>query len=253
MSYGPTLTQHTYAWVRNSSPFTGAVTSPIAFVVSQLPTPEATYIYCTVPPRLPLSSFPIHPGPRDAQRSEQSAPFQKASRMAVLLRPASIAGGRQVWPVPEEDEGAREAEAASQRLVEAVARGDAREAGEVLAAGRADVNYAGVVWLKARRVAEAEPREGAAAELRAVHEEIRADVSPLFLAAGNGDVTLVRALLVSHPAPPTLPRCSVFSRRAAFLRCFVSFGLQFDRVEGNSNPDSACDGTCISGCSCVRA
>ncbi|KAF8715166.1 hypothetical protein HU200_027721 [Digitaria exilis] len=116
--------------------------------------------------------------------------------MAVLLRPAAIAGGRQVWPVAEaEDDAARDAEAASQRLVEAVARGDAREAGELLAAGRADVNYAGVVWLRARRIAEAEPREGAAAEARAVHEEIRADVSPLFLAAGNGDVALVRALL----------------------------------------------------------
>ena len=44
--------------------------------------------------------------------------------MAVLLRPAAIAGGRQVWPVAEaEGEAAREAEAASQRLVEAVARG----------------------------------------------------------------------------------------------------------------------------------
>ena len=84
--------------------------------------------------------------------------------MAVLLRPAAIAGGRQVWPVAEDEEGAREAEASSQRLVEAVARGDAREAGELLAAGRADVNYAGVVWLRARRVAEAEPREDAAAE-----------------------------------------------------------------------------------------
>ncbi|KAK3144411.1 hypothetical protein QOZ80_4AG0312730 [Eleusine coracana subsp. coracana] len=115
--------------------------------------------------------------------------------MAVLLRPAAIAGGRQVWPVAEDEEVARETEAASQRLVEAVARGDAREVGELLAAGRADVNYAGVVWLRARRVVEAEPREGAAAELRAVHEEIRADVSPLFLAAGNGDVALVRALL----------------------------------------------------------
>uniref|UniRef100_J3LZ45 Uncharacterized protein n=1 Tax=Oryza brachyantha TaxID=4533 RepID=J3LZ45_ORYBR len=120
--------------------------------------------------------------------------------MAVLLRPAAIAGGRQVWPVAEDhhqqllDEA--EAEAASQRLVEAVARGDAREAGELLASGRADVNYAGVVWLKARRVAEAALRGGAAADMRETHEEIRADVSPLFLAAGNGDAALVRALLV---------------------------------------------------------
>ncbi|KAK3142228.1 hypothetical protein QOZ80_4BG0343870 [Eleusine coracana subsp. coracana] len=115
--------------------------------------------------------------------------------MAVLLRPAAIAGGRQVWPVAEDEEVARETEATSQRLVEAVARGDAREVGELLAAGRADVNYAGVVWLRARRVVEAEPREGAAAELHPVHDEIRADVSPLFLAAGNGDVALVRTLL----------------------------------------------------------
>ncbi|KAF0891755.1 hypothetical protein E2562_010950 [Oryza meyeriana var. granulata] len=119
--------------------------------------------------------------------------------MAVLLRPAAIAGGRQVWPVAEDHQqqlrDEAEAEAASQRLVEAVARGDAREAGELLASGRADVNYAGVVWLKARRVAEAALRDGAAAELRAAHEEIRADVSPLFLAAGNGDAALVRALL----------------------------------------------------------
>jgi hypothetical protein len=49
----------------------------------------------------------------------------------------------------------------------------------------------------ARHVAEAALREGAAAELRASREEIRTDVSPLFLAAGNGDVALVRALLVS--------------------------------------------------------
>jgi hypothetical protein len=116
--------------------------------------------------------------------------------MAVLLRPTAIAGGRQVWPVAE-DLADADAEAASQRLVEAVARGDAREAVELLASGRADVNYAGVVWLDARRVAEAALREDAAAELRASREEIRADVSPLFLAAGNGDVALVRALLVS--------------------------------------------------------
>ncbi|KAL5213664.1 hypothetical protein ABZP36_002816 [Zizania latifolia] len=115
--------------------------------------------------------------------------------MAVLLRPAAIAGGRQVWPVAEDHQLHYDAEAASQRLVEAVARGDAREAGDLLASGRADVNYAGVVWLKARRVAEAALRDDAAAELRAAHDEIRADVSPLFLAAGNGDASLVLALL----------------------------------------------------------
>jgi hypothetical protein len=67
------------------------------------------------------------------------------------------------------------------------------------------VNYAGVVWLRARRVAEAEPREGAAAEARAVHEEIRADASPLFLSAGNGDGALIRALFSSDRSSP--PAC----------------------------------------------
>ncbi|KAL5216530.1 hypothetical protein ABZP36_007931 [Zizania latifolia] len=140
--------------------------------------------------------------------------------MAVLLRPAAIAGGRQVWPVAEDHQPQEDAEAVSQRLVEAVARGDAREAGELLASGRADVNYAGVVWLKARRVAEASLRDGAAAELRAAHEEIRADVSPLFLAAGNGDAALVRALLVSAPPSPS-PAPALFYMFAAlpFVRC----------------------------------
>jgi hypothetical protein len=140
--------------------------------------------------------------------------------MAVLLRPTAIAGGRQVWPVAE-DLADADAEAASQRLVEAVARGDAREAVELLASGRADVNYAGVVWLDARRVAEAALREDAAAELRASREEIRADVSPLFLAAGNGDVALVRALLVSSPLLPPLLcfYCRFWTCSTPFLAC----------------------------------
>ncbi|EEC80393.1 hypothetical protein OsI_22525 [Oryza sativa Indica Group] len=79
---------------------------------------------------------------------------------------------------------------------------------ELLASGRADVNYAGVVWLKARRVAEAALRDGAPTELRAAHEEIRADVSPLFLTAGNGDAALVRALLVMNKLGPTLRKRS---------------------------------------------
>jgi hypothetical protein len=82
------------------------------------------------------------------------------------------------------------------------------------------VNYAGVVWLDARRVAEAALREDAAAELRASREEIRADVSPLFLAAGNGDVALVRALLVSPLLlPPLCFYCRFWTCSAPFLAC----------------------------------
>jgi hypothetical protein len=98
------------------------------------------------------------------------------------------------------------------------------------------VNYAGVVWLRARRVAEAKPREGVAAMARAMHEEIRADVSPLFLSAGNGDVALVRALLMSdRSCPPARILCllcfltSEFSclHRACLSLLFVCFFLHF--------------------------
>ncbi|XP_042433734.1 ankyrin-3-like isoform X1 [Zingiber officinale] len=92
--------------------------------------------------------------------------------------------------IPEADYGA----AVSQRLVEAVRRGDSRAAEECLADSAVDVNHAGAVCLRTRRVAVA-LREEAAHEVRVEYEELRTDASALFVAAHAGDLPLVRRLL----------------------------------------------------------
>ncbi|XP_072958516.1 uncharacterized protein [Typha angustifolia] len=113
----------------------------------------------------------------------------------AVLRPAPVTGGgirpvrqQQVWPVDDE------ADQVSQRLVEAAARGDRAAAEECLGDRAVDVNYAGAVWLKARR-ADVGLREEAGDEVRVAYEEIRTDVTPLFLAAHGGDLALIRSLL----------------------------------------------------------
>ncbi|KAF0905013.1 hypothetical protein E2562_000825 [Oryza meyeriana var. granulata] len=80
---------------------------------------------------------------------------------------------------------------------------------------------------QARWVAEVARPDGAAAKLRVAHEEIHADVSPLFLAAGNGDATLVHALLAS--ALP--PDASIISRTHRL--CFSGSGCEHGIFCGN--------------------
>lgn len=96
--------------------------------------------------------------------------------------------------------GGRGAAAASQRLVEAAQRGDARAAAECLADPAVDVNHVGAVCLRGRRV-EVALREEAADEVRVEWEELRTDASALFLAAQAGDLPFVRTLLVRSPLP----------------------------------------------------
>lgn len=96
--------------------------------------------------------------------------------------------------------GGRGAAAASQRLVEAAQRGDARAAAECLADPAVDVNHVGAVCLRGRRV-EVALHEEAADEVRVEWEELRTDASALFLAAQAGDLPFVRILLVRSPLP----------------------------------------------------
>ncbi|KAG6527962.1 hypothetical protein ZIOFF_010098 [Zingiber officinale] len=91
---------------------------------------------------------------------------------------------------PEADRGA----AVSQRLVEAAHRGDSRSAAECLADPAIDVNHAGAVCLRTRRVATA-LREEAADEIRVEYVDLLTDASALFVAAHAGDLPLVRRLL----------------------------------------------------------
>ncbi|KAJ0973063.1 hypothetical protein J5N97_021022 [Dioscorea zingiberensis] len=111
------------------------------------------------------------------------------SSMKVLTTGSGGSGGsgKQVQPVDSYSE-------TSQRLVEAVHRGDARAVAELLADPIVDVNYSGAVCLRLRR-AEVVLREDAPDEVRFQHEELRTDASPLFLAAHSGSLALVRKLL----------------------------------------------------------
>ncbi|KAG1331326.1 ankyrin-3-like [Cocos nucifera] len=97
-------------------------------------------------------------------------------------------GRQQVWPVDYE------AEASSRRLLEAAELGDLMAAAECLADPMVDVNYVGAVFLKGRRT-EVVLREEAPDEVRVEYEELRTDVSALFLAAHAGHLPLVRKLL----------------------------------------------------------
>ncbi|CAA6660095.1 unnamed protein product [Spirodela intermedia] len=94
---------------------------------------------------------------------------------------------QQVFPVDYEAE-------VSQRLVEAVKRGDMRATKECLADPFVDVNYAGAVSLKGRR-AVVVLHEETADEVKVEYEELRTDVSALFLAAHSGNLQLARKLL----------------------------------------------------------
>ena len=96
---------------------------------------------------------------------------------------------QQVFPVEFEAE-------ISQQLVEAVLRDDLGAVMECLADSFVDVNYAAGVSIKSRRVVVMQHEE-TADEVRIEYEELRTDVSALFLAAHSGNLQIARKLLVS--------------------------------------------------------
>ena len=97
--------------------------------------------------------------------------------------------GRQVFPVDCEAE-------VSQRLLEASHSGDLKSVLECIADPFVDVNFVGVVCLKAKRT-EVVLRDESANEVRVECEEFRTEVTALFLAVHAGNVALVRKLLVT--------------------------------------------------------
>lgn len=101
--------------------------------------------------------------------------------------------GKQVFPVESEA-----AESISQRLVDAAHANDLKSATELISNPFVDVNYMGAVLLKVRK-AEVVLRDEDPCEVRLEFEEFKTEVTALFLAAHNGNVPLVRKLLVSHP------------------------------------------------------
>lgn len=111
--------------------------------------------------------------------------------MTVFGHSGSGGGGfraaRQVFPVDDEAE-------VSQRLVEASLDDDLKSALECIADPLVDVNYVGAVNLKIRK-AEILLSEELPNEVRVELEELRTDVTALFLAVHNGNIALVRKLL----------------------------------------------------------
>lgn len=83
----------------------------------------------------------------------------------------------------------------SQRLVGAADADDLRRAADLVSHPSIDVNFIGTVCLKSRKT-EVVLNGESASEVRVEFEEFRTDVTPLFLAAHNGNVALVRKLLV---------------------------------------------------------
>ncbi|XP_027101948.2 uncharacterized protein [Coffea arabica] len=96
-------------------------------------------------------------------------------------------GGRQVFPVADEAQ-------VSQRLVQASLVDDLKSALECVSDPLVDVNYVGAVCLKLRKT-EVVLGEQVANQVRVELEELRTDVTALFVAVHNGNVALVRKLL----------------------------------------------------------
>ncbi|XP_050235032.1 uncharacterized protein LOC126683225 [Mercurialis annua] len=96
-------------------------------------------------------------------------------------------GGKQVVPVDYEAE-------VSQRLLEACQTGDLRSALECIGDEYVDVNFVGAVTLKCRK-SEVVLRDESPSEVSFYYEEIKTDVTPLFIAVHAGNVALVKKLL----------------------------------------------------------
>lgn len=96
--------------------------------------------------------------------------------------------GKQVFPVDYEAE-------VSQRLIDASLVNNLKLAFECIDDPFVDVNYVGAVSFKVRK-AEVVLREDSPNEVRVEYQEFRTDVTALFIAVHNGNVALVRKLLV---------------------------------------------------------
>lgn len=84
---------------------------------------------------------------------------------------------------------------ASQRLVDAAHGGDTDSAIRYMDNPLVDVNFIGTARLRSKTT-EIVLRDESPHEVRFAYEEFNTEVTPLFLAAHNGNLTLLRNLLV---------------------------------------------------------
>lgn len=127
--------------------------------------------------------------------------------------------GKQVFPVNYEAE-------VSRRLLEASHSNDLAAALECLQDSFVDVNFVGDVCLKVRK-AEVVLSEESPNEVRVGYEEFKTDVTALFLAVHNGNVALVRKLLVSaNLNSPLILSSLLFYGSSEYKILFFSFFLE---------------------------
>ncbi|KAJ8439162.1 hypothetical protein Cgig2_027088 [Carnegiea gigantea] len=110
-------------------------------------------------------------------------------RVAYSNNSGCFLAGNQVFPV-----SSGEANAASQRLIDACLAGDTKLALELLADPIVDVDYVGTVSLRSRKT-ELVPAGESAHRVTTEFEEFPTDVTALFVAAHSGNLLLVRKLL----------------------------------------------------------
>ncbi|KAK7311999.1 hypothetical protein RJT34_10525 [Clitoria ternatea] len=106
--------------------------------------------------------------------------------MMVLVN-SSTGLRKQVFPVDYETE-------VSQRLVDAAHNGETETAFQCIETPLVDVNFVGTVSFKSKTT-EIVLRDELAHRVNSVYEEFKTDVTPLFLAAYSGNLTLLRKLL----------------------------------------------------------
>jgi len=110
------------------------------------------------------------------------------TRVICHVQTMTVFSGKQVVPVDYESE-------VSQRLLEASLSGDLKSALECIADPFIDVNYIGAVCLKSRK-SEVVLNDESASEVSVDYQELKTDVTALFLAVHAGNVALVKKLLV---------------------------------------------------------
>lgn len=103
---------------------------------------------------------------------------------------SSSALRKQVFPIDFETE-------MSQLLVDAAHHGDTDTAMECVANSSVDVNFIGTVILKSKTT-EISLHDESPHRVNSVYQEFKTEVTPLFLAAHSGNLTLLRKLMVCN-------------------------------------------------------
>lgn len=177
------------SWVHSSIPFVSVLSLPLTFFnfIYFKSSSHSLYIYAHTKTQYTDKLRTSIDQKRRIKRVLTIAPPPALPEMTVFGH--SSGGGKQVVPVDYETE-------VSQRLLESAHSNDIVSALECIADPLVDVNYVGAVLLNVRK-AELLCRDESPIEIRFESDKFMTEVTPLFLAVHNGNVALVKKLLVT--------------------------------------------------------